>query len=297
MVRSARGPAGYLTPVDNLVPADAALLARIESCYDAIPRDQARAEEHGPFVLFVREGPGWPFYARPQPAATGSATVSDVIQVRDRQRRLGIPEAFEWVHELVPNLLPIVEEAGLSVLRAPLMVFDPDAEPPRRTTGTTTVRLVDPTTADFAEDLAIVQAVTSVAFHAPGTASGPAGPTARERARKPADPDQAAWVAAQIAAGRLARVVAETPDDGAVAVGSFQRVDDAAEIVAVATLPVARRRGLGAAVTARLVDHARSRGVDLVFLSAASDDVARMYAGLGFRRVGTACIAEVSDLR
>jgi hypothetical protein len=32
-----------------------------------------------------------------------------------------------------------------------------------------------------------------------------------------------------------------------------------------------------------------------VFLSAAGDDVARMYERLGFRRVGTACFASAAD--
>ncbi|WP_411710943.1 hypothetical protein [Micromonospora craniellae] len=45
------------------------LLDRLEQLYDKAPRDAARAEEHGGCVLFVREGPGWPFYARPRPDA------------------------------------------------------------------------------------------------------------------------------------------------------------------------------------------------------------------------------------
>lgn len=279
------------------MPADAALLARVEACYDAIPRDQARVEYYGSLVLFVQEGPGWPFYARPGEPVVG-LSVSDVLAVRRRQRQLGVPEAFEWVHELSPHLLPIAEEAGLSVLRAPLMVFDPTttprSAPQQRTAAAGTIRLLDPTAADFAEELAITQAVAAVGFSTPGTAAGDAGPAERERARRPADPDHAASVAARIASGRTARAVAESPGDGAIAVGAFQRVEDVVEIVGVATLPSARRRGLGAAVTARLREHAQSRGAELVFLSAATDDVARMYAGLGFRRIGTACIAEPS---
>ncbi|MGW2995109.1 GNAT family N-acetyltransferase [Streptomyces sp. NPDC001193] len=58
------------------------------------------------------------------------------------------------------------------------------------------------------------------------------------------------------------------------------------------TLPAARRRGLGHAVTAVLVADARSRGIETVFLSAGDGDVARIYARLGFRTVATALIAE-----
>jgi len=71
-----------------------------------------------------------------------------------------------------------------------------------------------------------------------------------------------------------------------------QRVGDVAEVAGVATLPSARRRGLGAAITAALARHAVDSGADVVLLSAGSDDVARVYVRVGFRRIGTACIAE-----
>ena len=60
----------------------------------------------------------------------------------------------------------------------------------------------------------------------------------------------------------------------------------------VATLPSARRQGLGGAVTAALVDDARDLGLSTVFLTASSPDVARIYAGIGFRPVGTGWVAE-----
>ena len=55
-----------------------------------------------------------------------------------------------------------------------------------------------------------------------------------------------------MAAGLTITVVAED-DDGVEAVGTHQPVGGVTEIVGVATLPSARRRGLGAAVTAALV--------------------------------------------
>ena len=62
------------------------------------------------------------------------------------------------------------------------------------------------------------------------------------------------------------------------------------EIVGVATLPVVRRQGLGGAVTGALVEDALAHGVETVFMSAGSEDIARVYGRLGFQRVGTACI-------
>jgi predicted GNAT family acetyltransferase len=76
-----------------------------------------------------------------------------------------------------------------------------------------------------------------------------------------------------------------------LAVGSHQPVGAVTEIVGVGTLPAARRRGLGAAVTAALVADARARGAELVFLSAGSEAIARVYERLGFVRVGTAGLA------
>jgi predicted GNAT family acetyltransferase len=58
----------------------------------------------------------------------------------------------------------------------------------------------------------------------------------------------------------------------------------------VATLPAVRRQGLGGAVTAALVEDALARGAETVFISAGSEAIARVYARLGFKRVGTACI-------
>ena len=61
---------------------------------------------------------------------------------------------------------------------------------------------------------------------------------------------------------------------------------------AIAVLPRARRRGIGAAVTAALAADATASGVTTVFLSAGSPQVAELYRRVGFVRVGTACVAE-----
>lgn len=79
-----------------------------------------------------------------------------------------------------------------------------------------------------------------------------------------------------------------------MAAGSYQPISDTAEILAVATLPAARRKGLAAAVTAKLAHDARDNGVRLLVLSAQNDDVARVYERVGFHRIGTVCAAERS---
>ncbi len=58
-------------------------------------------------------------------------------------------------------------------------------------------------------------------------------------------------------------------------------------------LPAYRRRGLAGQVTHVLARDALDSGVTAVFCSAQSDDVARVYEVVGFRRIGTACVAEM----
>ncbi len=60
-------------------------------------------------------------------------------------------------------------------------------------------------------------------------------------------------------------------------------------------LPASRRRGLAAAVTRALAADALAHGGRTVFLSATDAAVARIYARLGFREIGTSLIAELPE--
>ncbi|MFE9652131.1 GNAT family N-acetyltransferase [Micromonospora sp. NPDC006431] len=272
------------------------VLDRLERFYDAVPRDGARTEEFGALVLFVRDGAGWPFYARPRLDATAPPSLADVTAVRARQRELGLPEAFEWVHEITPDLLAVARSAGLTVLEAPLMVLDPARLPEPAALSDVPVRVLDPADPGFAADVAVRRAVAAVGFANGGTARGDAGPAERDAAVSRLDVATLEEDATRIGDGRRISVLAETPEQGALASGMAMRVGDVAEIAGVASLPAARRRGLGAAVTATLAHELRAAGADLIFLSAGSEDIARVYLRVGFRRIGTACIAEPAAL-
>ena len=277
---------------------DSDVFVRLERFYDAVPRDAAVAEDIGGFVLFVRKGEGWPYYARPRLGAD-TPSAADVTAVRRRQRELGVPEAFEWVHETTPDLLAVARSAGLDVLLAPLMVLERPALVPDLPLPGAVIRFIDPASPDFAADVVAGQTVAKLGFAAPATAPAaatalavePAGP----RERDAAPPMSEAAVEAlrgRYASGRLAGAVVESAADGIVASGTVQQVGDVAEVAGVATLPFARRRGYASQLTASLARYALQRGADLVFLSAGDDDVARLDSKVGFRRVGTACIAE-----
>ncbi|MFD7442568.1 GNAT family N-acetyltransferase [Streptomyces sp. NPDC059909] len=270
------------------------LLDVLERYYDAVPRSGARTEDLGPLTLFVREGQGWPYYARPALGWSGAVSAADVTRVRARQRELGIPESFEWVAETTPALQAAAEQAGLVVHEHPLMVLGPDVPTP-----------VVPETADGSLPRAVVRilgpgdltlpsalAVPRLAFAEPGTQVGEAGLAELEEATRACEDDgSVSSMVKRIHAG-LSYIAAAVEDGTALCAGQHQPVGPVSEIVGVATLPTARRRGLARAVTAALVADARSQGVETVFLSANDDDVARIYAGLGFRRVATALIAE-----
>ena len=238
-------------------------------------------EDHGPLRLFISEGVPWPYYARP---SGGDITVDDVRMMRRRQWELGIPETFEWIVDLAPTLSPAAREAGLDVDELPLMALDRPLEAPAVDARLRRLEPDDPA-------LAPSRAVADIAFGAPGTARGEAGPSERDAAVANFPEPRLAAVRTRMASGLTVTIVAED-GDGVLAVGSHQPVAGVTEVVGVGALPSARRRGLGAAVTAALVADARRGGAEIVFLSAGSDDVARMYGRLGFQRVGTAGLAQ-----
>ncbi|WP_433829436.1 GNAT family N-acetyltransferase [Actinoplanes sp. CA-015351] len=288
-----------------MAPVDSGLFDRLERFYDALPRPWARVEEIGSLTLFVREGEGWPYYARP---TLGSHTPSaaDIMDARRLQRELGVPETFEWIHETAPDLLAIARSAGLDVLLAPLLVLEPAALVPDLPIRGATIRYLDPLAPSFAADMSASRAVNRLGFGAPAYRSSlemaentlvidGAGPPERDAA-EPLTDKEADKVRAMLESGDYLTAVAESPTEGILATATSQRVSTVAEIVGVATLPSARNRGYASQLTATLSGRLLASGVDLVLLSAGDDDVARLYTRVGFRRAGTACIAQPAAL-
>jgi ribosomal protein S18 acetylase RimI-like enzyme len=263
------------------VGTDADLLERIEAYYDAAPRSAADVEQHGALTLFVSRIP-WRFYGRPRLGLTEDVGADDVAAVRARQRELGVREAFEWVLETTPSLASAAAAAGLEVLAVPLLALDPERWAPPPAPAGVQLRMAG------ADDRALApsQAAVELAFAAEGTVLGAAGP--RERDLAIGKLGDLGFLRERLRRGVTAIALAESDDEGVLGAGSHQLVDGVTEVTGIGTLPAARRRGIGAAVTGLLVADARRRGAEIVFLSAADDGVARMYEGLGFRRIGTA---------
>lgn len=243
-------------------------IARIEDYLDAAPRSRATPERVGPFTLFVGTGP-WPYYARPARHGPRAVTATEVAALRARQREIDVPEEIEWQETLAPTLARACREAGMSVHRFRLLAL-PDPLVPTQTPPSDTTRIVD---AD--EDLVPMLAIQQQAF------GGSAGVAA-------VDVDH---LRARIRARETVVVVGHRRGRP-VCVGMHQPVGDVTELVGVSTLPAERRHGWATAVMSMLVADAVARGVRTVVLSAASDAVAHIYEGVGFRDVSVVCAAE-----
>lgn len=257
----------------------ASLLERVEAYLDDVPRAAATVEDHGSLRLFVGTG-AWPYYARPRPGH-GPVTAKDVEIVLARQRELGLREKLEWVVESTPSAAAAACAAGLEVARFPLLVLGRPLTP--APVGGITVRLLD---ADDHE-MPATQAAIMVGFGQPGTAVGGAGVREREHEQAQRDPRADAFMAHQIRAGHAVMAVAEAAD-GPVCGGTALPRGAVCELVGIATLPSARRRGIAASVVAALVEAVAARGVTTTFMGAADEDVARVYARVGFRAFATA---------
>jgi ribosomal protein S18 acetylase RimI-like enzyme len=268
---------------------DTTLLTRLETYYDAVPRSRCTTEEVGPFTLFIAKF-GWPYYARPRLGDETSASVDDVRRVLDRQRELEVPQSFEWVEETTPGLEAVALEAGLRVARCPLLVLEGE---PRGEAGT--ARMLGP---NESRDLALSRAAISVGFETGGTATGTEGIEARDAALGTGFSVVNDETERRLGAGEIraaACYASDQPLIGPVGGGSHSPVGEVTEIAGVGVLPAFRRRGLAAAVTYVLARDALDHGVSTVFCSAQSEDVARIYRGVGFRSQATACIASMPD--
>jgi len=264
-----------------------AVLATLERYYDAVPRPNSDTVEIGPFTLFVARS-GWPYYARPTLGTTTPPTVDDVGGVLARQREFDLPQKLEWVDETTPGLIDAATAAGMHVEPCPLLVLDGD---PKGQAGS--ARMLD---AGEIELIRLAQGAVSVGFANPGTSTGTAGWDERDAAAAALPATILDALLSRMAGGSYRSAVAFAPGSdagGPVGGGGYSPVDGVAEVTGVAVLPAFRRRGLGAMLTYVLADDALARGATTLFCSAESAAVAHVYEGVGFCRVGTACIASV----
>lgn len=121
---------------DAIPSAATSEIRRLEDFDDAVPRASCDVEEHGPFTLFVARS-GWPYYARPRRGSSSALGPDDVRVVLARQHELGVPQTFEWVDQVSPQVTAAVPALGLAVERLPLLVLrgEPVGSPDRTGRG------------------------------------------------------------------------------------------------------------------------------------------------------------------
>ena len=270
-------------------PAFGAPIDAADAYLDAAPRPDADAVDAGAFTLFVSRTP-WSYYARPRRAHRRRIKASDLDVVAATCESHGVEISMEWVCDLQPELAAVAAGWGLEVRTHALMVVGPaDVIAPYH--GDVRMRIVD------AEEPALLvgRSVADVSFAHGGTQVAPPGLPERDAAVADLSPTLVEHLRSRAGRGLTITAVAELEGEGVVSVGSYQPIGPTAELLAIATLPSFRRRGIAAGLTSFLVGHAATNGVSMVLLSAEDDDVARIYRRVGFTQVATAGAANSRD--
>jgi ribosomal protein S18 acetylase RimI-like enzyme len=241
----------------------------VERRIQAAIRDDAtrnrEVERIGPFVATFTPGSRNPYLNYAIPEADGEPTAGDMAAFAEAFARRGYAPRLEYIPGLAPAVEPVLLEAGFAVEgRLPLMVCErrPESVAP--------------------EGIDVRVAVTRDDVRAAATA--------QNEAYGEPDPPSERWVdgiLGNIAAGGLL-VVAVDAATGEPAGGGACTAphEGATELTSVGVRASHRRRGVAGAMVALLAETMLGRGADLVFLMAAGEAEARIYARIGFTEIG-----------
>lgn len=227
-----------------------------------------RSPDHvrvGPFVM--RYNPDWSIkyanYAIPDQGAEPTAPELDALTAafreRDRMPRL------EFLPTWAPAVEPALLAAGFTVEnRAPLLACAPgELLPPKPVEG---LVMAEPVTDAEFESAALVQ---HLGYGGTGEPEG----------------GEVKWLRTAAAGGGVA-ALATFEGAPAGAGGCSVPVDGLSELAGLAVAADFRRRGIGAALSAHLTETAFARGCRVVWLEPGDAEVERIYASIGYRRIG-----------
>jgi ribosomal protein S18 acetylase RimI-like enzyme len=242
-----------------------ALEARIQAAILSAAARGRNVERIGPFTATFNATSTNPFlsYAIPEAAATPSPDDIEALVAAYRLRSR-VPR-LEYLPTLAPAVEPALVAAGFTVdARAPLMTFSPGCTP----AAPAGIELVE-TISD--ENIRAAAMAQHEAYDEP-------------------EPPTDSWIAgvhASIDAGGVL-VLARNAQTGEPAGGGqcTPPHEGATELTSIGVRLAYRRQGIAAGMTALLAETMRARGADLVFLMAAGEPEARIYARVGFERVG-----------
>jgi GNAT superfamily N-acetyltransferase len=220
----------------------------------------------GPFLATFSRSSANPFLNYAIPEENAVPTADDVAGLVNAYRSRGLRPRLEYI----PGIAPLVEDAllaqGFAVEeRTPLMICPPGGVhdlpvPPG-------IEIVTPASDDELRAMLIAQ----------NEAYGEEAPSEQDVARQ----------RAFLADGGIARLARDAAT-GEPAGGGICTVpiDGITELAGVGVREPFRRRGIAAALTALLAQDALARGVTTVFLMAAHEAEARIYARVGFSPIG-----------
>ncbi|MFE7751486.1 GNAT family N-acetyltransferase [Streptomyces sp. NPDC057428] len=219
----------------------------------------------GPFT--VRHNPDWELkfanYAIPdqgaEPTAREIADLVAAFRERDRLPRL------EFLPAWAPAVEPALLAAGFTVeSRAPVMACAAGGLLAHKPVDG--LRVAEPATG---AEFTAAAAVQHAGF------GGEGGP----------DDGEIAWLRAAVEGGGVS-ALATVDGVPAGAGGCSAPAAGIGELAGLAVAEAFRRRGVGAALSAWLTRTAFDRGFGTVWLEPGGPDVERIYAGIGYRRVG-----------
>lgn len=243
------------------------LLRRIDAYLNAVPRPACDVETVGPFTLFFRRDSTMPeiSYARPTSPLEGDLN-AEISGVRAAFASRGRVCRWEFLTELFPDLPERLVQNGFpEPIPRPLMVVTRETFRPEYST-IVEIRPIEKT------EGGAVGRVLGEAF----------GMEAQENNENEED----AMFSSMIERG--ACVLGAFADGQPVAGGVHTPVGDTTEVAGIGTHPGFQRRGIAGALTSALVTDAFDRGCECVFLSAADETVQRVYARVGFAKIGAA---------
>jgi ribosomal protein S18 acetylase RimI-like enzyme len=246
------------------------LLRRIDAYLNAVPRAACDVETVGPFTLFFRRDSTLPeiSYARPTAPLEGDLS-AEIGQVRAAFTARGRVCRWEFLAELAPTLPAMLVQNGFpEPIPRPLMVVTRETFRPESSA------------------VAEIRPIERMEGRAVGQALSEAYGMEFMESEEGAGDGEDAMFSGMLERG--ACILGAFVDGLAVAGGVHSPVGDTTEVAGIGTRPAFQRRGIGGALTSALVADAFDRGCECVFLSAADEAVQRVYARLGFAKIGSA---------
>lgn len=226
--------------------------------YEAVPAP--------PFTCFFHATDALRYFNYAIPDEPVGGDLRETLErLRDEFRRRDRLPRFEYVEGFAPGLAPSLERAGFRLeLRAPLMTCRAEEIlPPPAIEGLEIL----PASGD-------IRAYLTVGRRAFGTGDEPDASDEEVEERRARRDVSTALIG--VLDGEPVAVAAATPP-----------LDGLSEVAGIGVLERARRRGIGAAMTAAAARDAAGKGAEVVFLAPGSDEAQSVYTRVGFRPAET----------